>query len=468
VDLLVVDDEASLRDFLSIVFEEAGWHVDAAGSVAEARVAMARHEPDVVLCDLMLPDGSGIDLLKDIKAQNPSIGVVMITAHTSTQSAVEALKAGALDYIAKPFDIEELKIVVRKAVERKELEDENIHLRSALEERFTFSNILGKSAKMQEIFSIVSRIARTNSTVLISGESGTGKELIARAIHYNSGRRGKFVSINCGALPETLLESELFGHERGAFTGAIREKRGLFTEADRGTIFLDEIGETSTGMQIKLLRVLQDRIVRRVGSNVETAVDARVIAATNRDLTDSIHKGTFREDLFYRINVIPITLPPLRLRRDDIPLLVDHFIDKFCGNLGVPKKRISADAMRAVEKYHWPGNVRELENVVERMIALETSEVLTTKSLPEHLLLGGSVPEVTFDLPNKGMSLELHLESIAKIFMLKALERTGGVQTQAAELLQMSFRSFRYYAKKYDLLPRESRQEDVLEVENEK
>jgi two-component system response regulator PilR (NtrC family) len=221
-------------------------------------------------------------------------------------------------------------------------------------------------------------------------------------------------------------------------------------------------------MQIKLLRVLQDRIVRRVGSNVETAVDARVIAATNRDLADSIHKGTFREDLFYRINVIPITLPPLRLRRDDIPLLVDHFIDKFCGNLGVPKKRISADAMRAVEKYHWPGNVRELENVVERMIALETSEVLTTKSLPEHILLGGSVPEVTFDLPNEGMSLELHLESIAKIFMLKALERTGGVQTQAAELLQMSFRSFRYYAKKYDLLPRESRQEDVLEVENEK
>jgi two-component system response regulator PilR (NtrC family) len=467
VDLLVVDDEASLRDFLSIVFEEAGWHVDAAASVGEARLVMARHEPDVVLCDLMLPDGSGIDLLKDIKAQNPSIGVVMITAHTSTQSAVEALKAGALDYIAKPFDIEELKIVVRKAVERKELEDENIHLRSALEERFTFSNILGKSAKMQEIFSIVSRIARTNSTVLISGESGTGKELIARAIHYNSGRRGKFVSINCGALPETLLESELFGHERGAFTGAIREKRGLFAEADRGTIFLDEIGETSTGMQIKLLRVLQDRIVRRVGSNVETPVDARVIAATNRDLSDSIHKGTFREDLFYRINVIPITLPPLRLRRDDIPLLVDHFIDKFCGNLGAPKKRISADAMRAIEKYHWPGNVRELENVVERMSALETSDVLTTKSLPEHILLGGSVPEVTFDLPNEGMSLEQHLESIAKIFMLKALERTGGVQTQAAELLQMSFRSFRYYAKKYDLIPREGRQEDALEVGNE-
>ena len=462
MDLLIIDDEASLRDFLGIVFEEEGWRVEAAAAIAEARALIAKREPDVVLCDLMLPDGSGIDLLHDLKAQNPSISVVMITAHTSTKTAVEALKAGALDYIAKPFDIEELKIIVRKAVERKELEDENVHLRSALEERFTLSNIIGKSPKMQEIFSIVQRIARTSSTVLISGESGTGKELIARAIHYNSGRRGKFVSINCGALPETLLESELFGHERGAFTGAIREKRGLFHEADRGTIFLDEIGETSTAMQIKLLRVLQDRVVRRVGSNVEAPVDVRVIAATNRDLSESIQKGTFREDLFYRINVIPITLPPLRQRREDIPLLVDHFIDKFCTNLGVPKKRISSDAMRAIEKYHWPGNVRELENVIERMIALEMSDVLTTKSLPDHILLGGAMPDVTFDLPAEGISLEEHLDSIMKIFMLKALERTNGVQTQAAELLHMTFRSFRYYAKKYDLIPRE------VEVESEK
>src|SRR5205085_5819137 len=256
------------------------------------------------------------------------------------------------------------------------------------EERFTFANIIGKSPKMQEIFSVVQRIAKTTSTVLISGESGTGKELIARAIHYNSGRRGKFVSINCGALPETLLESELFGHERGAFTGAIREKRGLFHEADRGTIFLDEIGETSTAMQIKLLRVLQDRVVRKVGSNTETLVDVRVLAATNRDLSESIRNCTFREDLFYRINVIPIELPPLRQRREDIPLLVDHFLAKFSANLDMPTKKISADAMRAIEKYHWPGNVRELENVVERMIALEASDVLTTKSLPEHILVG--------------------------------------------------------------------------------
>jgi two-component system response regulator PilR (NtrC family) len=470
LDLLIVDDEASLRDFLTIVFEEDGCHVETASTLAEGRAAIQKNEPDLVLCDLMLPDGSGLELLREVKTQSPSVAVIMITAHTSTKSAIEALKAGAFDYIAKPFDIDELKIIVRNAVERKELEDENIHLRSALEEKFTFANIIGRSSRMQEIFSIVQRIAPTTSTVLISGESGTGKELIARAIHYNSGRRGKFVSINCGALPENLLESELFGHERGAFTGAIREKRGLFSEADRGTIFLDEIGETSTGMQIKLLRVLQDRVVRRVGSNTETQVEVRVIAATNRDLSESIKAGTFREDLFYRINVIPIALPALRQRKEDIPLLAEHFIAKFCSNLSVPQKDISADAMRALEKYPWPGNVRELENAIERMIALERSEVLTTKSLPEAILLGGSIPEVTFDLPPEGISLQDHLEAIGKIFMLKALERTGGVQTQAAELLKMSFRSFRYYAKKYDLIPRESKSdapEDVVEVENE-
>src|SRR5256712_4837239 len=288
VDLLIVDDEVSLRDLLSTVFEEDGCRVETAATLADGRAAIQKNEPDLVLCDLMLPDGSGLDLLREAKAQNPLIAVIMITAHTSTKSAVEALKSGAFDYIAKPFDIDEMKIIVGNAVERKELEDENIHLRSALEERFTFSNIIGKSARMQEIFSIVQRIAKTMSTVLISGDSGTGKELIVRAIHYNSGRRGKFVSINCSALPETLLESELFGHERGAFTGAIREKRGLFHEADRGTIFLDEIGETSTAMQIKLLRVLQDRLVRKVGSNIETQVEVRVIAATNRDLSESI------------------------------------------------------------------------------------------------------------------------------------------------------------------------------------
>ena len=468
MDLLIVDDEASLRDLLAVVFEEEGWKVETSASIADARTSLGKSEYDLVLCDLMLPDGSGLDLLRDIKAKSSSTAVIMITAHDSSKAAVEALQAGAFHYVPKPFDNDALKNIARQAIERKELEDENLHLRTALEARFTFSNIIGKSARMQEIFSIVQRIAKTNSTVLISGESGTGKELIARAIHYNSDRRGKFVSINCGALPETLLESELFGHERGAFTGAIREKRGLFQEADRGTIFLDEIGETSTAMQIKLLRVLQDRVVRKVGSNTGTQVDVRVIAATNRDLSESIKNGTFREDLFYRINVIPIALPSLRQRKEDIPLLVEHFIAKFCDAQGIPHKRISSDAMRSIEKYSWPGNVRELENVIERMIALETSEVLTTKSLPEQVLLGSTIPELSYDLPEEGMALEQHLESIAKIFMLKALERTGGVQTQAAELLKMSFRSFRYYAKKYDLIPKDQKQDDIVEVQDEK
>ena len=462
--LLIVDDEASLRDFLAIVFEDEGWSVIAAGSLEEARSAVHRQEPDVILCDLMMPDGNGIDLLRELKTQGLTCPVIMITAYTSTQSAVDALKAGAHDYIAKPFDIDELKIVVRKAVERRELEDENLYLRNALEERFTFSNIIGKSRRMQDIFGVVSRIARTNSTVLITGESGTGKELIARAIHFNSGRRGKFVSINCGALPEHLLESELFGHERGAFTGAIREKKGLFQEAERGSIFLDEIGEMSTAMQIKLLRVLQERTVRRVGGNEEIPVEVRVITATNRDLSDSIQKGSFREDLFYRINVIPIALPPLRQRTEDIPLLTDHFITKYCNAMSVPTKRISSEAMRALERYSWPGNVRELENVVERMVALEPSDVITTKSLPEVVVLGTNISSDAFEFPEDGIDLEKHLQDIGKYFMLKALERANGVQTQAAELLRMSFRSFRYYAKKYDLILRDARHPDTDEV----
>jgi two-component system response regulator PilR (NtrC family) len=459
MDLLIVDDETSLRDFLAIVFEQEGWEVRTAASLAEAREQLLKGEPELVLCDLLMPDGSGLDFLREVKAQAAGVPVIMITAHTSAKSAVEALKAGAHDYIAKPFDIDELKIIVRQAAERKELESENLHLRSVLEERFTFANIIGKSPRMQEIFSIVARIAKTNSTVLLTGESGTGKELIARAVHYHSGRRGKFVSINCGALPENLLESELFGHEKGAFTGAIREKKGLFQEAHGGTIFLDEIGEMSLPMQIKLLRVLQDRIVRKVGGNEEVQVDVRVIAATNRDLTESIQKGTFREDLFYRINVIPIALPSLRQRREDIPLLAEHFIKKYSKNLKIPEKRISADAMRALERYAWAGNVRELENVIERTLALESSEVLTTRSLPEAVLVGENLSTNILELPPDGIDLEKHLENAGKFLMLKALERTKGVQTQAADLLKMSFRSFRYYAKKYDLIPKGEKDE---------
>ncbi len=452
LEMLIVDDEASLRDFLTIVFEGEGWTVRSAGSLTEANAAMREGQPDLVLCDLMMPDGSGIDFLNEAKAVASGVPVIMITAYTSTQSAIKALKAGAYDYVAKPFDIDELKIVVGNAVEKRLLEAENLNLRTALEEKFTFSNILGRSSRMQQIFSVVSRIAPTQSTVLITGESGTGKELIARAIHYNSGRTGKFISINCGALPENLLESELFGHEKGAFTGAIRDKRGLFQDAEGGTIFLDEISEMSTPMQVKLLRVLQDRAIRRVGGNEEIPVDARVIAATNSDLSESIQKGTFREDLYYRINVIPVELPTLRQRKEDISLLAEHFVAKFCERMTQHPKKISAEAMRALEKYSWPGNVRELENVMERAIALEPSELLTPRSLPESVVLGISAGTGAVELPPEGLKLEEHLEAVGKSLMLQALERSNGVQTQAADLLKMSTRSFRYYAKKYDLM----------------
>ena len=460
--ILVVDDEEIVRESLAGWLEKDGHAVTTAADGPSALAHLKAEPFTILLVDMKMPGMDGLQVLEAAHEIQPGLTSVIMTAYATVETAVHAMKLGAFDYLVKPFDPDELSMMIEKIVAQQTLARENELLRQALKRDFRFRDLISKSAAMQRVFQLARTAANSTSTILILGESGTGKELLARAIHAESPRaHAPFVEVSCAALTETLLESELFGHERGAFTGAIREKRGLFHEADRGTIFLDEIGETSTAMQIKLLRVLQDRVVRRVGSNVEAPVEVRVIAATNRDLAESIQKGTFREDLFYRINVIPITLPPLRQRREDIPLLVDHFIDKFCTNLGVPKKRISADAMRAIEKYHWPGNVRELENVIERMIALEMSEVLTTKSLPDHILLGGAMPDVTFDLPPEGISLEEHLDSIMKIFMLKALERTGGVQTQAAELLHMTFRSFRYYAKKFDLIPRE------VEVESE-
>jgi two-component system response regulator PilR (NtrC family) len=305
---------------------------------------------------------------------------------------------------------------------------------------------------MQEIFSLIERVARTNSTVLIRGESGTGKELIARAVHFQSPRSEKrFLSINCGALPENLLESELFGHEKGAFTGAVREKKGLFQEANQGTLFLDEIGEMTPPMQVKLLRALQDRRIRRVGGNQEEPVDVRIIAATNKDLAQSIESGEFREDLFYRINVIPIELPSLRHRREDVSLLVDHFIRKFSESMGMEPRPISVEALRALESYDWPGNVRELENTIERALALATDDRLSTRDLPPNILSGKLEAVEAIYLPEDGLDLEAHLDEIRRQLMQQALERTNGVQTQAAEILSMTFRSFRYYAKKLGL-----------------
>ncbi len=448
--LLIVDDEASLLDFLSLLFQDEGYEVTTARSVEEARRRLEAGSPDLVLCDILMPDGNGLDLLREIKAAGDGgPPVVMMTAYTSTKTAIEAMKLGAADYVSKPFDVDELKIVAQKALESAELADENVYLRRELEQKYTFNNIIGKSSRMQAIFALIERIARTSSTVLIHGESGTGKELIARAIHFASPRSNRrFLSLNCGAMPENLLESELFGHERGAFTGAVRDKKGLFQEADRGTLFLDEIGEMTPTMQVKLLRALQEKVVRKVGGTAEETVDVRIITATNQDLESRLQTGEFREDLYYRINVLPIHLPPLRQRREDIPLLVDFFLQKYSRQMELPPRQISIEAMNIIEAYDWPGNVRELENLIERVLALSHNETITTRDLPVHLLTNRRTHPDLAQLPEEGLDLEAYLESIRAQLMVQALERTGGVQTQAAEILGMSFRSFRYYAKK--------------------
>jgi len=450
--VLIVDDEQSLVDFLSVLCAGEGLTVATAYSVGEARERLAESTPDLVLCDMMMPDGNGLDLLREIREADLPSSVVLMTAYTSTKSAIEAMKLGAYDYVPKPFDVDELKAVIERALEKSRLYEENVYLRRELEQRYGFGNIIGRSSRMRTIFGLIERVARTSSTVLIQGESGTGKELIARAIHFSSPRAGqRFLSVNCGAMPEALLESELFGHERGAFTGAVRDKKGLFQEADRGTLFLDEISEMTPTMQVKLLRALQEKVVRRVGGNLEEPVDVRIVAATNQVLAEKLQRGEFREDLYYRINVIPIQLPPLRERREDIPLLVGFFLQKFSDQMGVPVKRISAEAMRMLEGYAWPGNVRELENLIERALALSTAAVLTAADLPAYLVAGGESAEPRLELPEEGLDLEAYLERLRAELMRAALERCGGVQTQAAELLRMTFRSFRYYAKKAGL-----------------
>jgi DNA-binding NtrC family response regulator len=460
--LLIVDDEKSLREMLGLLFHKQGFEVLSAANYTEGVAAALRSSPDVILCDIKMPDGNGLDLLRKVKEEQEHIPIIMITAHTSTQDAVDAMKAGAVDYIAKPFDNDELVLIVRRAVGEKNLQAENVYLKQELRDKYRFANIIGKGSRMQEIFRTIERIGKVSTTVLITGESGTGKELIARAIHWSSIRKErKFVSINCGALPETLLESELFGHERGSFTGAIRDKRGLFAEADGGTLFLDEISETTPTMQVKLLRAIQEKVIRKVGGNDETSVDVRIIAATNKDLVDLVSEGKFREDLFYRINVIPIALPPLRARIEDIAPLTQHFIAKLCRDQRIPEKKISTEAMRLLEAYPWPGNVRELENTLERTVALEPGPVITATSLPEAIALGVRTRVPDFEsLPPEGLDLEAYLEAVGKRLMREALDRCDGVQTKAAELLRMSFRSFRYYAKKYNLVKKEDLYEE--------
>ena len=453
--VLVVDDERSMRELLAIVLKREGYDVLLAENGRMAIDALNRGPIDLLISDIKMPDMSGVEVLRAAKQIDPDILGIMVTAFASTETAVEAMRLGACDYLSKPFDVDLLKMKVREKIENRQLRQENVLLKRTLGLSHQFANIIGRSQSMLDVFKMIETVARTNSTILLTGESGTGKGLVAQAVHHHSLRRDKpMVSLNCGAMPETLLESELFGHMRGAFTGAEANKKGLLEVAEKGTIFLDEIGEMSPVMQVKLLRVLQERRFRRVGGLEELQADIRVIAATNVDLTKAVAEGRFREDLFYRINVIPIALPPLRERREDVPLIAEHFLAKYAEQMEKPIAAISGPAMDCLMRYDWPGNIRELENVLERAVALEATPTILSDSLPASLrgatasrAAAGAVTE----LPQAGFDLEAHVKDIERGYIAQALQRAGGVQVRAAELLGMSFRSFRYYVKKYNL-----------------
>ena len=452
--ILVVDDERSMRELLAIVLRREGYEVLLAENGRTAISLLEREPVDLPISDIKMPDMSGVEVLRAAKRIDPDILGIMITAFASTDTAVEAMRLGACDYLSKPFDIDLLKMKVREKIENRQLRQENVLLKRTLGLSHQFSNIIGRSNVMLDVFKMIETVARTNSTILLTGESGTGKGLVAQAIHFHSLRREKpMVSLNCGAMPENLLESELFGHMRGAFTGADANKKGLLEVAEKGTVFLDEIGEMSAVMQVKLLRVLQERRFRRVGGLEELTADIRVIAATNQDLSKAVAEGRFREDLFYRINVIPIALPPLRERREDIPLLAEHFLAKYAEQMDKNITSVSREAMDLLLHHDWPGNIRELENALERAVALEATPAILPDSLPATIRGDSPRPAAApaEALPESGFDLEAHVQEIERGYIAEAMKKTGGVQVKAADLLGMSFRSFRYYVKKYNL-----------------
>ena len=439
-----------MRDFLSIMLKKEGYEVVTAENGGDALKTVQGEIFDLVISDVKMPGLDGIDVLKAVKEVSPETVVIMITAFATTETAVEAMKLGAYDYIIKPFKVDELKLIIKKALEKHSLRKENILLRREIESRVGFENFIGKSEPMQRIFGLIKQVADTKSTVLITGESGTGKELVAKALHFNSARKdGPFVTVNCGALPETLLESELFGSMKGAFTGAVSNRQGLFEAANGGTLFLDEISSTTPALQIKLLRVIQEREFKRVGGTADIKVDVRVLAASNSDLQAEVKRGNFREDLYYRLNVIPIHIPPLRERKDDIPLLVDFFLRKYSSDRAL--KSIAPDAMKLLMNYGWPGNVRELENTIERMVILAAGDTIQREHIQDIIKDVRPCPElVPSDIPDAGMDIEALLENAEKTLLKKALEKAGGVKTEAAKLLGLSFRSFRHRLQKYD------------------
>jgi len=464
--ILIVDDEKSILDLLNVVFKKEGYQVKTSPGTPKAYELIDQGNYDALICDIKMPQVDGMDLLKHSKKQNPFVPVVMITAYGSVKQAVEALKIGASDYVMKPFDIEELKIIVAHGLEERKLREENILLKKTLRAESSFENMVGKSKAMREIFSLIDKAASTDTTVLITGESGTGKEMAARAVYALSRRRDNpFVSINCAALPENLLESELFGHMKGSFTGAVVDTRGMFETAQSGTIFLDEVGEMSPWTQVKLFRVLQERTVRRVGGTEEIPVDVRIIAATNQDLKKRIEEGKFREELYYRLNVISFEMPPLRKRIEDIPIFVKHFLQKHCDKLGRKMKRLSPEVFTCLEAYSWPGNVRELENLIERIVAVEERETITASCLPAEIVDSSPKEGAPFVL-RPGFDLENHLDSISKRVIKEAGQIAGGNMRKMADLLGVSYRSLRYLLKKFKIKsfariePKEAKAED--------
>jgi two-component system response regulator PilR (NtrC family) len=449
--ILVVDDEQSMREFLEIFFRREGYDVTTAGDVESALVRIENDDFDVVISDMQMPEGSGLDILERINEVAPETVFIVITAFASTDSAISAMRQGAYDYITKPFKVDEIRVTVEKALEKKLLEVENRRLRTELRGQVRHRSIIGTSPTMHRVYELVAQVADTKTNVLVSGESGTGKELVARAIHDQSDRADKpFVAVNCGAIPENLLESELFGHVKGAFTGAVQSKEGLFETADRGTLFLDEVGELPIPLQVKLLRVLQEKTIRRVGGTTDSRVDVRIIAASNRDLESEVAEGRFREDLYYRLNVIQVQLPALRERIEDVPLLCSHFIEKYSAELEKPIEGISDAALERLCSHSFPGNVRELENLIERAVALARGPQIEAENLPPSLT-GRVDRAMPTRIPAEGVDLDELMNTYERALLTEALSASGGVKKRAAQLLGITFRSFRYRLEKLGL-----------------
>ena len=453
--ILVVDDELSMREFLQILLEKEGYQVELASGGKEAIELLKKKVFDLVISDVRMPQVSGIDVLRFVKENSPDTFVIMITAFASMEHAIEAIKLGAYHYITKPFKVDEIRHVVNNTIERRELKEENLLLRRQLRTRFSLNSLIGGSTQMMEVYDLIKRVSPTKTNVLIMGESGTGKELAAKAIHFNSPRKDKpFVTINCGAIPENLIESELFGHKKGSFTGAISDTKGLFAAADGGTLFLDEVGELPFQTQVKLLRAIQERRFLPIGSISHIHVDVRIICATNRDLEKEVASNRFREDLFYRLNVISFRMPPLREHADDIPMLADYFLEKYSKEQGKELASVSQEAINVLSKYDYPGNVRELENIIERAVAFETTNVIMVESLPEKIVqaaLGKKAVDTHILMPAEGFDLNVVLENFERNILIQALDHTQGVKSKAAKLLKISFRSLRYRLEKFGL-----------------